>query len=160
MRPHRIGNTDTAGQQRGQAHQRQEQSDIVQEPVEPRGRAVKAANSPAGVGEIGLKARAHLRRRLAARHAYIIFMLHQASRLHQFRGLQRLVRHQHARPDGREANGAVRLLGDGRPHLESCFADFDAIADVHLQTRQQRRVDCRAVNALTRVQRLGEGPGG
>ena len=141
MRAHRIGDADAADDRRREPDQRHEQRQPPDGLPEAGSGRADARHPPAPVGILAREA-AVLRDRAAGlvqRDA--VFVADQASGLHEAGPPEPLHVEHEARPEGEEADGAVRLALQGRADGEGPVAHLDPVADGEAQALQQDRLD-------------------
>ena len=80
---------------------------------------------------------------------------HQAAGLQQAGGAQAGFADQEARAEADIAGELVRLGDDHAADLEGGVADADAVAELEIEPRQQRRIDRRAERAVALGQQIG-----
>ena len=141
MRAHRIGDADAADDRRGQPDQRHEERKAPDRLPEARGGRADAGHPPAPVGVFAREAAVFRNRaaRLVQRDA--VFVADQASGLHEAGPPEPLPVEHEARPEGEEADGAVRLAFQRGADGEGPVAHLDPVADGEAQPLQQGRLD-------------------
>ena len=148
MRAHGIGDTDAACQEGSETHEGEEQCDVVDKGIQPARGLIESADAPAGVGMAVEQLHADQLGVRVGRQAHIVRVFDQAAVAHELGRGKAFARQHHARPRGHEADGAVGFVDQGGAELQRRFADFEYVADVEFETRQQRGIDHRAVNAV------------
>ena len=152
----RVGDPDTADQQRGQS----DQGEVLREPLDialERGRGIVArADFPAGCGQLRPRRRDHGGGRALALvgQLELIVPAHQAARLQQAGRAQRRLAHDQPRAERDPARELVRLAFEHGGKLDRGRAERQPRPGRQLKPRQQRRIDCRAIDPIAFRERI------
>ncbi len=148
----RVGDADTADQQRREPDQREELGKAVDAALKPWRGIAAGANLPAGFRQRG--ARSIGQRRGGAivgggvRQLDPVDPAHQAAGLQQPGGAQRGFADQESRAEADPAGELVRLAADDAADFKTGIADTDAIAELEIEPRQQRLIHRGAERAV------------
>ena len=153
-----IGDADPADQQRGEPDQRE----ILREALDilfKRGRGVgAAADFPAGFRQAGAGFGNHGRHRRFGRvvvgQPHAIMPAHEAARLQQLAGAQRLDADQEPWAEADAAGELVGLRRERGADFDRGRADGDARARLEVEARQQGRIGGGAVGAIALRERI------
>ena len=160
MRAHRIGDADAADDRGRKAHQRHEQGEPPDRLPQARSGRTDAGHAPAPVG-IGPRETAQLRNGAAGvveRDAVVV--ADQASGLHQAGPPQPFPVEHEARPEGEQADGAVRLAFERGADGERPAADPNPVSDGEAESFQQQRFHDGAAVGKRILQRHAAGKPG
>ena len=154
---HAVEHAQPANEQRRKTDQQQARADLAQHLGHAVAALVEAARLGVQRGEGGDEAVAPCVGRLGGAHAVMVF--HPAERLHQARGHERALGHQHRRCAPVGAQAAVGLAHGQRAHGQRQVADLDAITGLQAQACGERGIDRRAPLAVPLREGVGQRAG-
>ncbi len=150
---HGVRHADAADQERGEANQRQELGEAADGAFKLRRGIGAAADFPAGFrrGRAGIRDEGRRGTIVGGvvRQFDAVDPAHEAARQQQAGGAQARFTDEEARTEPDIAGKLVRLGGDHAAQLEGRIADRDAIAELEVEPRQQRRIDRSTERAVT-----------
>ena len=156
----RVGDADPADQERREADQREELGEALDGALELRRGVGTRADLPTGLGK---RLSRFVDQRggrpvvgCVVRQLHAIDPAHQAAGLQQLRGAQACLADQEARSEADAAGELVRLGLDQRADLKHGAADADAVADLEIEPRQQRRIHDGPEGAVAFGQCVGD----
>ncbi len=148
----RVADPDTAHQQRGQSHQRQEQPHAVQQVLQHRRGIGAVADPPAGIGKALPEGRYPSRHVRAGGKRHPVAVVEKRAGHHEAGLGERRLRDHQARTQDEYAGRRVRFVGERRAQHEAGIAHAQDVAGLDAEAIEQRRRRHRAPEPV----RLGE----